>query len=155
MARCLSLSWIFYPILIAAIDDQVSEMAFYHWLQLIKDVEPGETLPAGMSRRAVILGDAMLALHEAFADLKCAPHFHTSSQITYILKGKLRMRIANEERILLPSEFAFVPPGVEHSIESLDEYVLALDVFQPYRQDIAERLCELHPPVGGVSRIDG
>ena len=129
-------------------------MAFYHWQQLTKDVEPGRTLPAGMSRRAVIVGEAMLALHEAFPDLKCEPHSHASSQITYVLKGKLRMRIANEERVLLPGEFAFVPSGVEHSIESLDEYVLALDVFQPYRQDIAERLRELHPSAGGGGRID-
>ncbi len=120
-----------------------------------KEVEPGETLPAGISRRAIIPGEAMLALHEAFPHRKCAPHSHASSQITYILKGKLRMRVANEERILLPSEFAFVPAGVEHSMESLGEYVLALDVFQPYRQGIAERLRELHPPAGGVGRIDG
>ena len=129
-------------------------MAFYHWQQLTKDVEPGRTLPAGMSRRAVILGEAMLALHEAFPDLKCEPHSHASSQITYILKGRLRMRIANDERILLPDEFAFVPPNVEHSIESLDEYVLALDVFQPYRQDVAERLRELHSSVDGIGRVN-
>ena len=96
----------------------------------------------------------MLALHEAFPDLKCEPHSHASAQITYVVKGKLRMRIANEERVLLPGEFAFVPPDVEHSIESLDEYVLALDVFPPYRQDIAERLRELHPSAGGVGRTD-
>ena len=119
-------------------------MAFFNWLELVTDVEPGKTLPAGMSRRAVILGDSMLALHEAFPDLKCMPHVHASAQTTYILKGKLRMCIAGESRILLPGEFAYVPPDVEHSIESLDEYVLALDVFQPYRPDIAERLCELH-----------
>ena len=119
-------------------------MPFFNWLELIKDVAPGKTLPAGMSRRGVILGDSMLALHEAFPNLKCKPHTHVSSQITYMLKGKLRMRIGDEERVLLPGEFAFVPSNVEHSIESLDEYVLAVDVFQPYRKDIAERLEELH-----------
>jgi mannose-6-phosphate isomerase-like protein (cupin superfamily) len=119
-------------------------MAFHNWLELIKDVEPGKTLPAGMSRRAIILGDSMLALHEAFPDLKCKPHAHASSQISYVLKGKLRMCIDGDERVLLPGEFAYVPANVEHSIESLDEYVLVLDVFQPYREDIAERLRELH-----------
>lgn len=126
-------------------------MPFYNWLELSKDVEPGKTLPAGMSRRAVILGDSMLALHEAFPNLKCKPHSHVSSQITYVLKGRLRMCVGGEERVLQPGEFAFVPPNVEHSIESLDEYVLALDVFQPYRKDIAERLEELHgAPAGGT-----
>ncbi len=123
-------------------------MAFYNWLELVKDVEPGKTLPAGMSRRAVILGDSMLALHEAFPDLKCKPHLHASSQISYVLAGKLRMCIAGDERVLLPGEFAYVPPNVEHSIESLDEYVLVLDVFQPCREDIAERLRELHALAG-------
>jgi mannose-6-phosphate isomerase-like protein (cupin superfamily) len=119
-------------------------MPFFNWLELTKDVEAGRPLPAGMSRRAVILGDSMLALHEAFPDLKCKPHTHASTQITYMLKGKLRMRIGGDERVLLPGEFAFVPSNVEHSIESLDEYVLAVDVFQPYREDIAERLRVLH-----------
>ena len=119
-------------------------MPFHQWLELVKDVEPGKTLPAGMSRRAIILGETMLALHEAFPDLKCKPHMHASAQITYMLKGKLRMVIGGEERVLLPGDFAYVPSHVEHSIESLDEYVLALEVFQPYRPDIVERLRELH-----------
>ena len=119
-------------------------MPFFNWLELVKDVEPGKTLPAGMSRRAVILGDSMLALHEAFPDLACKPHRHFSSQISYMLKGKMRMRIGGDERILTPGEFAFVPSDVEHSIESLDEYVLVLDVFQPCREDIADRLRALH-----------
>ncbi len=118
-------------------------MAFFRWSDAIKDVRPGPTLPAGMSRRAVILGDSMLALHEAFPDLQGQPHTHASSQISYILKGKLRMRIAGDEHVLTSGEFAYVPPNVEHSIESLDEYVLILDVFQPIRVDIAERLQEL------------
>ena len=127
-------------------------MSFHNWLEMVKDVEAGKTLPAGMSRRAVIVGDTMLALHEAFPDLKCKPHCHPSSQITYMLKGKLRMRIGGDERVLLPGEFAFVPANVEHSIESLEEYVLALDVFQPYRKDIAERLEELHAQGRGEVR---
>ena len=119
-------------------------MSFHQWQELFKDVEPGKTLPAGMSRRAVVVGDSMVALHEAFPDLKCKPHVHNSSQITYMIQGKLRMCIGGEERVLLPGDFAYVPPNVEHSIESLDEYVLAVDIFQPYRTDIAERLKEIH-----------
>ncbi len=118
-------------------------MAFYRWSDVIKDVEPGPTLPAGMSRRAIVLGDSMLALHEAFPDLQCKPHTHPASQVSYVLQGKLRMRIGGDEHVLLPGEFAFVPSGVEHSIESLDEYVLVLDVFQPARTDIVHRLDEL------------
>jgi mannose-6-phosphate isomerase-like protein (cupin superfamily) len=118
-------------------------MTFFRWMDIVKDLEPGVTLPAGMSRQGIILGDVMLGLHEAFPNLKCKPHSHPSAQITYMLKGKLRMRIGDEERVISPGEFAYVPSNVEHSIESLDEYVLALDIFSPPRTDIAQRLEEL------------
>jgi quercetin dioxygenase-like cupin family protein len=116
---------------------------FFDWAEIPKDFEPGPTLPAGMSRRGVTLGDVMLALHEALPHLKATPHRHPSGQITYMLKGKLRLSIDAEERVLTPGEFAYVPPDTLHGIESLDEYVLALDIFSPPRADIIERLKEL------------
>jgi mannose-6-phosphate isomerase-like protein (cupin superfamily) len=115
-------------------------MAFFRWLDFMKDVEPGSTLPAGMSRRAVVIDGMMLALHEAFPNLKCKPHCHESSQITYMLQGRLRMCIGDEEQVIAPGEFAYMPSNVKHSIESLDEFVVALDVFTPARPDIVERL---------------
>lgn len=118
-------------------------MPFYTWKIIPKDVEPGSTLPAGMSRQAVTLGQVMLAVHEAFPNLKCQPHRHESAQITYMLKGKLKVRIGNEEQIISPGEIAHIPPNTEHSIESLDEYVLALDIFSPPRADITKRLKEI------------
>jgi len=116
---------------------------FHNWMDIVKDLEPGPTLPAGMSRRGIILGEVMLALHEALPNLKGTPHRHSSAQIAYILKGKLRMSIGEEVRVLSPGEFAYVPPSVLHGIESLDEYVLILDIFTPPRTDIIERLKEL------------
>ena len=50
------------------------------------------------------------------------------------------MRIGKDEKILVPGDFAYIPPNVEHSIESGDEYVLALDIFSPPRPDIERRL---------------
>ena len=118
-------------------------MGFFSWKMIKKDVDKSESLPAGMSRQGITLGGVMLALHEAFPNLKCKPHSHESAQITYMLKGKLRMRIGKEERLLVPGEFAYVPPNTEHSIESEDEYVLALDIFSPPRPDISRRLHDI------------
>ena len=116
---------------------------FHNWTDIAKDFEPGPTLPAGMSRRGIVLGGVMLALHEALPNLKGIPHRHPSGQITYMLKGRMRLAISGEERVLSPGEFAYVPPDTLHGIESLDEYVLALDIFSPPRADILERLKEL------------
>ncbi len=85
----------------------------------------------------------MLCLHEAFPNLKCEPHQHPSEQFSVILKGKMRFMIGDEERVLEPGELAHIPGNVPHPIESLDEYVLVLDVFAPKRSDILTRLEEL------------
>jgi len=118
-------------------------MPFYDWNDIPKDVQPGSTLPAGMSRRGFVLGDMMPCLHEALPNLKCKPHTHPSSQFVIMLQGRLRMVIGGEEKVVGPGDVAFVPAGVEHSIESLDEYVKLVDVFQPPRKDILARLKEL------------
>ena len=60
---------------------------FFNWTDIVKDMEPGSTLPAGMSRRGIILGEVMLALHEAVPNLKATPHRHPSAQITYTPEG--------------------------------------------------------------------
>ena len=127
---------------------------FFNWMDIVKDMDPGHTLPAGMSRRGIVLGEVMLALHEALPGLKGTPHRHPSAQITYMLKGKMRLSINEEERVLSPGEFSYVPPDVLHGIESLDEYVLALDIFSPPRADIIERLKELGKKgsEGGMSK---
>ena len=115
-------------------------MPFFSWKTITKDVDRSESLPAGMSRQAITLGGTMIALHEAFPNLKCQPHSHASAQITYMLKGTLKVRIGKDEKILAPGDFAYIPPNIEHSIESGDEYVLALDIFSPPRPDIERRL---------------
>jgi quercetin dioxygenase-like cupin family protein len=53
------------------------------------------------------------------------------------------MEIDGESRVMGPGEFAYVPANVVHRIETMDEDALVLDVFAPFRQDIAQRLAEL------------
>jgi len=116
---------------------------FFNWMDIVKDLEPGRTLPLRMSRRGIVLGELMLALHEAVPSLKGTPHHHPSAQISYMLKGKMRFSVDGDERVLSPGEFGYVPSNALHGIESLDEDVLALDIFSPPRADILERLREL------------
>ncbi len=116
---------------------------FFNWKDIVRDLEAGPTLPAGMTRRGIVLGDVMLAIHETVPHLKSIPHRHPSAQITYMFEGKMCMSIDGEERVLSPGEFAYVPPNVLHGIESFDQEVLSLDIFSPPRTDIIDRLKEL------------
>jgi glyoxylate utilization-related uncharacterized protein len=117
--------------------------AFHRWNEIPQDNEPGPTLPAGMSRRGIVFGDVMLALHGAGAGLEPPAHTHPNDQIAIMIKGRMLMEVAGETRVMAPGEFAFVPRNVEHRIQTLDEDALVLDVFLPAREDIARRLAEL------------
>jgi mannose-6-phosphate isomerase-like protein (cupin superfamily) len=116
---------------------------FHNWNEIIQDNEPGSTLPAGMSRKGIILGDVMLGLHGAVAGIRAEPHTHPNDQIAIMVKGKMLMEIDGEERIMGPGEFAYVPKNTTHRIQTLEEDALVLDIFSPFREDIAKRLAEL------------
>ncbi|HSB73754.1 MAG TPA: cupin domain-containing protein [Candidatus Methylomirabilis sp.] len=115
-------------------------MPFYSWRDVVRDLEPNPSLPAGMSRQSIVGERAMLCMHEAFPRLKCQPHQHEAEQFSLVIQGRMRFTIGSEERVLGPGEVAYIPSQVSHSIESLEEYVQVLDVFAPLRPDILARL---------------
>ncbi len=121
-------------------------MTYYAWNEIPRDLVSNPSLPAGMSRRTILGDGAMLCLHEAFPDLKCAPHQHEAEQFSLVLAGRMRFIIGSEERVLGPGEVAHIPGGIPHAIESLGDYVRVLDVFAPLRPDILARLKELGAP---------
>ena len=118
-------------------------MSIHDWSTIPKDVVPNPSLPAGMSRQSIVGDQSMLCMHEAFPNLKCKPHKHEAEQFSIMLNGRMRFVIGSETYVLGPGEIAHIPGGVEHSIESLDEYVRVLDVFAPLRPDILARLKEM------------
>ncbi len=131
-------------------------MSFFHrWTDITEDSAAGSTLPEGMTRRAVVLGDLMLALHGAKAGLQPEPHSHPNDQIAVMIKGRMLMEIDGEERVLEPGDFAYVPANVVHRIQTLDEDALVLDVFAPFREDIAQRLAEIAARGGQLGAARG
>ena len=115
-------------------------MSYYSWRDVVRDLEPNPSLPVGMSRQSIVGDGGMLCMHEAFPNLKCAPHQHEAEQFSIVLKGRMRFVVGSEDRVLGPGEVAHIPSNVPHSIESLEEYVQVLDVFVPLRPDILARL---------------
>ena len=116
---------------------------FHKWNEIYQDTEPGPTLPEGMTRRGIVLGDVMLGYHGAVAGIKSKPHTHPNDQIAIMMKGKLLMEIDGETHTMGPGEFAFIPRGVLHRVQTMEEDAIVLDVFYPIREDIAKRLEEL------------
>jgi quercetin dioxygenase-like cupin family protein len=66
------------------------------------------------------------------------PHSHPHEQIVYILAGRARFCVGDEEVLVGPGEMLVVPPGVEHWAETVgDEAVVDLSVFSPRRDEYA------------------
>jgi quercetin dioxygenase-like cupin family protein len=49
------------------------------------------------------------------------PHKHPNEQIIYLLRGRLRARVGDEERVVEAGEVVHVPPNVEHEVHALED----------------------------------
>ena len=49
------------------------------------------------------------------------PHRHPEEQFIYILKGRLKAKIEDQEKIASPGEVIYIPSQAIHSIEATDE----------------------------------
>ena len=70
-------------------------MPYYSWRDVVRDLEPNPSLPAGMSRQSIVGDGGMLCMHEAFPNLNCAPHQHEAEQFSIVLKGRMRFVIGS------------------------------------------------------------
>jgi len=51
------------------------------------------------------------------------PHAHPEEQVITVLRGRIRSRVAGEEKILGPGEAVYIPAGTEHENWAVDEEV--------------------------------
>ena len=94
------------------------------------------------------------------------PHSHHFEQIVYIVSGRVRFVVGDDEVELGPGGMLVVPPDVEHFAETIgDEPCVDLSIFTPKRdeyaaeEEIASRSSasssqgdELTEPNGGLQR---
>jgi unsaturated pyranuronate lyase len=104
----------------------------YRWDDLAK-----EPLREDLSRRLISTERMMLA--QVFLDQGCTvpQHSHESEQLSYILEGKLRFWLGEDESVVVDvaaGEVLHIPSWLPHKAEAL-ETTLDVDVFSPPRQD--------------------
>jgi unsaturated pyranuronate lyase len=110
----------------------VSEAVHYRW----EDI-PKETLKADLGRRLIAAERMMLA--HVYLEQGCIvpTHSHENEQLTYILEGKLRFWLGEDESTVVDvaaGEVLHIPPNLPHKAEAL-ETTLDVDVFSPPRED--------------------
>jgi quercetin dioxygenase-like cupin family protein len=64
-------------------------------------------------------------------------HHHPHEQVTFMLEGKLKMQIGDEEVILETGHVKVIPSNTPHSAVALSACKL-IDVFSPVREDYRE-----------------
>ena len=109
-----------------------STATHYRWDDLAK-----EPLNEDLSRRLISAERMMLA--QVFLEKGCIvpKHSHENEQLTYILEGKLRFRLGEDESEVVDvaaGEVLHLPSWLPHSAEAL-ETTLDVDIFSPPRQD--------------------
>jgi quercetin dioxygenase-like cupin family protein len=102
-------------------------------------------VPAGSGSRHVIFPgvvihtvagqNAMLSVVRFEAESEVLEHSHPHEQMGLLVEGRLEFTIGGITRILEPGDIWRIPGGVPHRVRALDQPALALDVFQPIRED--------------------
>jgi quercetin dioxygenase-like cupin family protein len=89
--------------------------------------------------RRVFSGDhATLAFTTLAPGHMPTPHSHWHEQIVYVLSGRMRAVVGDEETIVGRGDMLVAPPGVEHWAETIgDEPAVDLSVFSPRRDEYA------------------
>ncbi|MHC9542827.1 MAG: cupin domain-containing protein [Vulcanimicrobiota bacterium] len=62
-------------------------------------------------------------------------HYHAHDQTTYVLEGKLNVKVGDEVREIGPGGCYIVPSNVHHGIVTMTPRVVIMDVFTPTRED--------------------
>ena len=61
-------------------------------------------------------------------------HSHDSEEVIFVLKGAWRFHLPDGEVIVRSNQMLFIPPGVEHSSEVLED-TIAIDICSKARSD--------------------
>jgi quercetin dioxygenase-like cupin family protein len=61
-------------------------------------------------------------------------HRHVNEQLSYVLEGRLRFDFEGREQIVAAGEMMQISANEPHEVEALEDS-LALDIFQPVRED--------------------
>lgn len=93
-----------------------------------------EKLNDKISRRYIYGEKAMLVLFDLKKGAVIPEHHHESEQITYIIKGKVRVFSGGKEYVVSKGEVLLIPSNTPHRFEALED-TYDIDVFSPIRQD--------------------
>ena len=68
-------------------------------------------------------------------------HSHPHEQFSFMVQGRIMLRVGDEEREVGPGDIWYAPPNVVHGGKLVgDEPVIFVDVFTPVREEVLEEM---------------
>ena len=89
----------------------------------------------GVFINTVVGEKTMLSVVELEPRSQVLPHQHPHEQMGMLIRGELTFTIGDETRTIKPGEMWRIPGGVVHGCVAGAEPAVALDVFNPIRED--------------------
>ncbi len=94
-------------------------MPFYRWDQLAGDtITPKYSTTYGPTVNGEKLS---VGLYTIPAGTGAKPHAHPNEQVIAVMKGRMRFRLGQEERVVGPGEVVLIPANTEHQTTALDD----------------------------------
>lgn len=108
--------------------------SLYRWAEM-----PKEQVSERFGRKFIAGQNTMVCWLELKPGCVVPEHNHESEQVSYVVEGTLRFRVAGEEFLVEAGSALLIPPHTPHSAEVVGEgTVIDLDIFSPVRRDWLE-----------------
>lgn len=89
----------------------------------------------GVYRKVLAAGEKMMVVEFSFEKNACVPmHRHAHEQVGYVVEGRFKLTIDDEEYIIEKGDSYFIRSNAEHAALALEKS-LAIDIFSPPRED--------------------
>lgn len=98
------------------------------------DIDPKQLFP-GAYRKILARGGGMMVVEAHFdAGKEVAEHAHPHEQASYVVSGRLVLRMDGREETLGPGDSFYAAPNAPHAVRFLEDSVVT-DTFTPQRED--------------------
>jgi quercetin dioxygenase-like cupin family protein len=112
-----------------------TEVPQYNW----RDI-PERELRKGLTQRVFRGDNVVVGYNTLHSGMKTMPHSHVYEQIFMLLRGRVRLHVADQVFDLVEGSVVRIPPNVEHWAEGPEagqEPAINMDIWTPLRPDYA------------------
>jgi quercetin dioxygenase-like cupin family protein len=108
-----------------------SSMDYFNDFKTKKGISP----LAGFTFKEAHLDNVMITWVEMEPGSVLPEHKHPHEQISLVVEGMLELTVGGRTKIMKKGDVAVVPPGVLHSGRVHGEFTIAVDAWNPIRED--------------------